>query len=451
MVSLWRSLFIGDLDGPERIFMKLHTNDEINREKAILVALELPGETWDIEESLKELAALVDTAGGEVLTTFQQKRPHPDSAFYIGKGKAEEVGRFCDEVGADILVFNDSLSPSQLRNLSEMTECRVLDRNQLILDIFAQRANSAEGKLQVELAQLKYTLPRLSGMGKSLSRLGGGIGTRGPGESKLEQDRRHVRSRIDLLEKEIEEVAKRRLITKGSRQRSGMPMVALVGYTNAGKSSILNWICDANEVAENQLFATLDSVTRLFKLSNKREVLLTDTVGFIHKLPHQLVAAFRSTLDELKDAELLLHIVDISDANYEEQIQTTMSLLEELEVQQPIIRVFNKIDALPTLGVLQRAMSTCENAVAVSVVENKGKEALLQAIQDHFAQERMMYRLLIPYEKGELLKLVYQQATILERSEEETGVSFLLESKSDLKERLQSKLGFTSEEKNESN
>jgi GTP-binding protein HflX len=210
-------------------------------------------------------------------------------------------------------------------------------------------------------------------MGKSLSRLGGGIGTRGPGESKLEQDRRHVRSRIDLLEKEIEEVAKRRLITKGSRQRSGMPMVALVGYTNAGKSSILNWICDANEVAENQLFATWDSVTRLFKLSNKREVLLTDTVGFIHKLPHQLVAAFRSTLDELKDAELLLHIVDISDANYEEQIQTTMSLLEELEVQQPIIRVFNKIDALPTLGVLQRAMSTCENAVAVSVVENQGK------------------------------------------------------------------------------
>lgn len=420
--------------------MKLHTNEEKNRERAVLVALDLPGETWNIEESLKELEALVDTAGGEVLTSFQQKRPHPDSAYYIGKGKAEEVGRYCDEINADLLVFNDSLSPSQLRNISELTECRVLDRNQLILDIFAQRANSAEGKLQVELAQLKYTLPRLAGMGKSLSRLGGGIGTRGPGESKLEQDRRHVRSRIDLLEKELEEVAKRRLITKGSRQRSGMPMVALVGYTNAGKSSILNWICDADELAENQLFATLDSVTRVFKLSNKREVLLTDTVGFIHKLPHQLVAAFRSTLDELKDAELLLHVVDISDANYEEQIQTTTSLLEELDVHQPIIRIFNKMDALTQSGVLQRVLAASDNAVATSVTKNLGKEELLQAIQEHFAQERIVYRLHIPYDKGELLKIVYQQATILERSEEENGVDFLLESKVDVKERLLSKL-----------
>ena len=425
--------------------MKLHTNEEKNRERAVLVALDLPGETWNIEESLKELEALVDTAGGEVLTSFQQKRPHPDSAYYIGKGKAEEVGRYCDEINADLLVFNDSLSPSQLRNISELTECRVLDRNQLILDIFAQRANSAEGKLQVELAQLKYTLPRLAGMGKSLSRLGGGIGTRGPGESKLEQDRRHVRSRIDLLEKELEEVAKRRLITKGSRQRSGMPMVALVGYTNAGKSSILNWICDADELAENQLFATLDSVTRVFKLSNKREVLLTDTVGFIHKLPHQLVAAFRSTLDELKDAELLLHVVDISDANYEEQIQTTTSLLEELDVHQPIIRIFNKMDALTQSGVLQRVLAASDNAVATSVTKNLGKEELLQAIQEHFAQERIVYRLHIPYDKGELLKIVYQQATILERSEEENGVDFLLESKVDVKERLLSKLSSVKE------
>lgn len=420
--------------------MKLHTNDENKRERAVLVALDLPGETWNIEESLKELEALVDTAGGEVLTSFQQKRPHPESAYYIGKGKAEEVGRYCDEINADLLVFNDTLSPSQLRNISELTECRVLDRNQLILDIFAQRANSAEGKLQVELAQLKYTLPRLAGMGKSLSRLGGGIGTRGPGESKLEQDRRRVRSRIDLLEKELEDVAKRRLVTKVSRQRSGLPMVALVGYTNAGKSSILNWICDADELAENQLFATLDSVTRVFKLSNKREVLLTDTVGFIHKLPHQLVAAFRSTLDELKDAELLLHVVDISDANYEEQIQTTTHLLEELDVHQPIIRIFNKMDALTQSGILQRALAASENAVATSVTKNWGKEELLQAIQEHFAQERLVYRLLIPYEKGELLKIVYQQATILERSEEESGVNFILESKPDVKERLLSKL-----------
>ncbi|HZW49018.1 MAG TPA: GTPase HflX [Bacillota bacterium] len=421
--------------------MKTTQNIEENKkEKAILVALQLPKQTWDINESIKELAALADTAGAEVLQSFIQRLQHPDSAFYIGKGKTEEIGLYAEEMQADLVVFNDELSPSQLRNISEVVPCRVIDRNQLILDIFAQRAQSSEGKLQVELAQMNYTLPRLAGMGTSLSRLGGGIGTRGPGESKLESDRRTIRDRINLLKKEIDDVSKRRQVSKGARQRSGMSVVALVGYTNSGKSSILNWLCDSNVLAENKLFATLDSVTRTFSLNNKREILLTDTVGFIHELPHQLIAAFRSTLDELKYADLLLHVVDIRDNNYKEQMQTCIDLLEELKVTQTVIPVFNKIDALTTPSILEKVMAEYPNSVAISVKENLGKEQLLQAIQDHFASQRPVYSVVIPYQEGELLNLIHENATILQRTAEEDGMHLLLESNEAFRDRILSRL-----------
>ena len=421
--------------------MKTTQNTEENKKEiAILVALQLPKQSWDINESIKELAALADTAGAEVLQTFIQRLPHPDSAFYIGKGKTEEIGLYAEEMQADLVIFNDELSPSQLRNISEVITCRVLDRNQLILDIFAQRAQSSEGKLQVELAQMNYTLPRLAGMGSSLSRLGGGIGTRGPGESKLEQDRRTIRDRINFLQKEIDEVGKRRQVIKGARQRSGMSVVALVGYTNAGKSSILNWLSGSNVLAENKLFATLDSVTRTFSLNNKREILLSDTVGFIHDLPHQLIAAFRSTLDELQYADLLLHVIDISDNNYEEQMHTCIDLLKELKVTQTIIPVFNKIDALTTPSVLEKVMAEYPSAVAVSVKENQGKEQLLQAIQDYFASQRPVYAVIISYQEGELLNLIHENATILQRTAEEDGMHLLLESNEAFKERILSRL-----------
>lgn len=421
--------------------MKTTQNIEENKKEiAILVALQLPKQSWDINESIKELAALADTAGAEVLQSFIQKLPHPDSAFYIGKGKAEEIGLYAEEMQADLVIFNDELSPSQLRNLDESIACRVLDRNQLILDIFAQRAQSSEGKLQVELAQMNYALPRLSGMGTSLSRLGGGIGTRGPGESKLEHDRRNIRDRINFLQKEIDEVGKRRQVLKGARQRSGMSVVALVGYTNSGKSSILNWLCDSNVLAENKLFATLDSVTRTFSLNNKREILLTDTVGFIHDLPHQLIAAFRSTLDELQYADLLLHVVDISDNNYEEQMLTCINLLKELKVTQTVIPIFNKIDILMTPSILEKVMAQYPNAVAISVKENQGKEQLLQAIQDHFASQRPVYSVVISYQEGELLNLIHENATILQRTAEEDGMHLLLESNEAFRDRIMSRL-----------
>lgn len=421
--------------------MKTTQNIEENKKEiAILVALQLPKQSWDINESIKELAALADTAGAEVLQSFIQKLPHPDSAFYIGKGKAEEIGLYAEEMQADLVIFNDELSPSQLRNLDESIACRVLDRNQLILDIFAQRAQSSEGKLQVELAQMNYALPRLSGMGTSLSRLGGGIGTRGPGESKLEHDRRNIRDRINFLQREIDEVGKRRQVLKGARQRSGMSVVALVGYTNSGKSSILNWLCDSNVLAENKLFATLDSVTRTFSLNNKREILLTDTVGFIHDLPHQLIAAFRSTLDELQYADLLLHVVDISDNNYEEQMLTCINLLKELKVTQTVIPIFNKIDILMTPSILEKVMAEYPNAVAISVKENQGKEQLLQAIQDHFASQRPVYSVVISYQEGELLNLIHENATILQRTAEEDGMHLLLESNEAFRDRIMSRL-----------
>lgn len=311
----------------------MQANQQVTVEKAILVGLCadcFAPEENATEESLEELEALLETAGGTCAAKILQKRHAPDPHSFIGAGKAQEMRQLLENTGANLVVFDNDLSPSQIRALEELTEATVLDRSALILDIFAQRAKTAEGRLQVELAQYQYLLPKLSGMGKSMSRLGGGIGTRGPGETKLETDRRHIRERITRLQGELEEVRRVRATQRERRIKNSVPVVALVGYTNAGKSTLLNRLTDAGIPANDRLFDTLDTTTRRLRVSDHLEVLLSDTVGFIAKLPHHLIEAFQATLEELKYADLLLHVIDASDPNREAHIQVAERLIERL-------------------------------------------------------------------------------------------------------------------------
>ena len=318
--------------------------------RVVLAALELPGNTGG-QASLEELARLVDTAGGECFAVLTQQREAPDVRTCIGKGKVEELKQICSDNEISLVVFDCELSPSQLRNLEEdLDGPSVIDRSMLILDIFAKHAVTREGKLQVELAQLGYTVPRLIGKGKSLSRLGGTIGTRGPGESQLETDRRHVHRRMDALRSALAEIEKNRGTMRAARDRSGIPKVAIAGYTNAGKSTLMNALCEADILAEDKLFATLDPTTRRYLLPDGSDVLLTDTVGFIRNLPHQLISAFRSTLDEVRYADVILLVIDSSDPEAEAQTRVTERLLSELGAdEKPRIYVFNKIDACPEI------------------------------------------------------------------------------------------------------
>jgi GTP-binding protein HflX len=307
-------------------------NKEEIRSKAILVGIVTNGENEEAEISMKELERLLDTAGGEVFATVIQNKSTPDPRTLIGKGKVQEIAELCENNGVKLVIFDEELSPAQIRNLEDDigNDVNVIDRSMLILDIFALHATSGEGKLQVELAQLKYTAPRLIGKGAELSRLGGGIGTRGPGESKLESDRRHIKRRIVALEEELEKLASTRRTMRAARDRSGLKKIALVGYTNAGKSTLLNRLTDAGILAEDKLFATLDPTTRKFELPSGETVLLTDTVGFIRKLPHHLVNAFRSTLDEAACADMIMILADASDPEYLSQLECTEQTLEEL-------------------------------------------------------------------------------------------------------------------------
>ena len=298
------------------------------------------------DESMDELCELVKTAGGEVVGIMIQNKSDIESGTYMGEGKLYELKETVETLNADMVVFDDELSPVQTRNISDFLEVKVLDRSLLILDIFAMRAKSGEGKLQVELAQLRYRLPRLRGLGTELSRMGAGIGTRGPGESRLESDRRHIRRRIGALEEQIRELKKHRSLIHERRKKDGTITAALVGYTNAGKSTLLNALTDANVFAEDKLFATLDPTSRAITLEDNRQILLVDTVGFIRKLPHQLVESFKSTLDEVREADILMHVVDISHPNFEEQIKVVKQTLQEIGAgEKPVFMVFNKIDA----------------------------------------------------------------------------------------------------------
>ena len=323
---------------------------------------------------------MAKTAGAEVVAKTYQKRDKPDSALFLGKGKIQEISLLVQEHNANLVICDDELSPSQQRNLEQVLGAKVIDRTELILDIFAQRAQSHEGKLQVELAQLKYKMPRIGGQGLVLSRLGGGIGTRGPGETKLEVDKRRIRSRINDIEKLIENVKKHRQLHRENRIASNIPTIALVGYTNAGKSTLLNKLTAAEVLAEDKLFATLDPTTRKIVLPNGQEALLTDTVGFIQKLPHQLVSAFRATLEEVKVADLLLHVIDASHINYEEQMQAVISVLKELKiVDKPTVLVFNKVDKIDEEITINKLLQY-HNSVAISAKDGQKLENLMDLI-----------------------------------------------------------------------
>lgn len=328
-----------------------------------------------------------------------QNRTAIDSSWYIGRGKINELTNLVTELGTDLLIFNSELSPSQIRNIEKAVGCRVIDRTQLILDIFAGRANSKEGKIQVELAQLNYLLPRLTGLGIELSRLGGGIGTRGPGETKLETDRRHIKRKINNLRRELKEIDKQRALYRQRRKRSNVFKIALVGYTNAGKSTILNMLTTAEVLAEDKLFATLDPTTRKLQLKNKQETIITDTVGFIQDLPHELIAAFKSTFQEVAEADLLLHVVDASDPNREQQIAVVEQLLRELNANHiPRIIVYNKKDLIEDY-----IIDDVATHIFISAHDPADKERLLNLIAENIRASLQQYTLRIPDNRGDLL------------------------------------------------
>ncbi|MBP3311752.1 MAG: GTPase HflX [Butyricicoccus sp.] len=402
--------------------MEINT-EEKKIEKAVLVGLSChsfgPDEDSD-ERTMAELAALLETAGGECVGMTLQNRPAPDARTFIGEGKAEEVKMLAEMNDADLIVFDNELSPSQMSNLEELTGKTILDRSALILDIFAQRARTGEGKLQVELAQYQYILPRLAGLGKSMSRLGGGIGTRGPGESKLESDRRHIRRRIDKLREDLEQVRQVRAVQRRQRKKTEMPMVAIVGYTNAGISTLLNLLTGAGIEANDRLFDTLDPTTRKKRISDTQEILLSDTVGFIRKLPHHLVSAFKATLEELSYADLLLHVVDVSDPDWEIHAQTVDKVIAQLGAQEiPRIVVYNKVDRCDILPY------TTADSVLLSAKTGQGEAELLAAIEKALGRGKHQMRLLIPYSDGAALDMLHREAQVL--SVEYVGEGTLVE------------------------
>jgi len=381
---------------------------------------------WTTEDSLEELANLTKTAGGRVVAKVVQTREGVDSTFYVGKGKAAEIANLVKELGADLVIFDDDLTPSQQRNLEEIMEVKVLDRTQLILDIFAQRARSSEGKIQVELAQLTYLLPRLRGKGIILSRLGGGIGTRGPGETKLEVDRRRIKEKIGRLKEKLKEIEQQRDILRRKRKRNSWRVVAIIGYTNAGKSTLLNALTNAQVKVDDKLFATLDPITRKLTLPNQESILLTDTVGFINKLPHHLIAAFRATLREIEEADLLINVLDASHSKLEEENRATYSVLKELKVDdKPVINVLNKIDLVKNGYRLSRLRRNLDADVAISALYGDSLDALLDKIAQalELERERVLVELLLPYHKSDLLALIHREGKVLSKEYLESEVA----------------------------
>ena len=390
----------------------------------MIAALRLPRQRrWEVEESLEELAGLAEAAGATVVHRVVQERTSPTPALYFGRGKVEEIGEEAKARGANLFVSDDPLSPIQERNITEALGIKVIDRTALILDIFAQRARSSEGKLQVELAQLTYLLPRLVGQWTHLERLGGGIGTRGPGETQLESDRRVIRQRVIQVRRELGRVQVHRRLQRRRRQRAGLPVVALVGYTNAGKTTLLNRLSGANLAAADQLFVTLDPAARLVSAEGYAPFILTDTVGFVRKLPHELVAAFRATLEELTDAAVLLHVVDASHPAMDEHMAAVERLLDELDVaDRPTILVLNKVDRLEERRPVETLLAT-RVGVAVSAVAGEGLDRLRGAIESAQRPFGAAVTLRIPHGDGAALALCYEHGRVRSRTDEDGHVT----------------------------
>ncbi len=402
-------------------------NNTDKQENVLIVGVNLDKKNdIDIDSSMNELKELVNAAGGVVVCEVIQNKERVDSAYYIGKGKAEEIALSCEELDIDTVVFNNELTGAQIRNLESILNKKIIDRTNLILDIFAKRAVSREGRLQVELAQLKYMLPRLIGLGNQLSRTGGGIGTRGPGEQKLETDRRHISRRITDIEKELKELEGVRMTKRKKRQDSEIPIVALVGYTNAGKSTLLNSLIKLDEeyteekevYVKNMLFATLDTTLRKSMLPNGQSFLVTDTVGFVSQLPTKLIEAFKGTLEEVKYADLLLHVVDMTNQDINIQTQTTLSILKELQVlDKPMITVFNKSDILEN-----EVISNIQGPIIrISAKTGYNIELLVQMIQDNLPQKFYRVNLMVPYSEGNLSNYLFDKTKVEKYEHKENG------------------------------
>ena len=403
-------------------------------EQTMLVSLEYGKQDrlWTSEDSLEELRQLAETAGAEVKAKFLQKRPKPDPGYFIGRGKVRDLALFAQQEDIDLCIFDEELSPAQQRNLEQALGIKVLDRTALILDIFAQRAQTNEGKLQVELAQLQYTLPRIMGQGLSLSRLGGGIGTRGPGETKLETDRRMIRDRIAYIKGCIDKVQNVRKLHRAKRNKNQVPSVSLVGYTNAGKSTLLNALTNADVYAQDQLFATLDPTTRQLALPDKRQAILTDTVGFIQRLPHQLIAAFKSTLEETLDGDLLIHVIDVSHPLYKEQSEAVYRVLQEVGAEdKPVFSVFNKIDKLPEDSGLLTQLKEIPESICISAKKKIGLEELLEIIAEHLKLKSAEVTLLIPYSDSGMAARLFDTGTVLSQDYEADGIKMKVRMQTD--------------------
>ena len=403
-------------------------------EQTMLVSLEYGKQDrlWTSEDSLEELRQLAETAGAEVKANFLLKRAKPVPGYFICRGKVRDLALFAQQEDIDLCIFDEELSPAQQRNLEQALGIKVLDRTALILDIFAQRAQTNEGKLQVELAQLQYTLPRIMGQGLSLSRLGGGIGTRGPGETKLETDRRMIRDRIAYIKGCIDKVQNVRKLHRAKRNKNQVPSVSLVGYTNAGKSTLLNALTNADVYAQDQLFATLDPTTRQLALPDKRQAILTDTVGFIQRLPHQLIAAVKSTLEETLDADLLVHVIDVSHPLYKEQSEAVYRVLQEVGAEdKPVFSVFNKIDKLPEDSGLLTQLKEIPESICISAKKKIGLEELLEIIAEHLKLKSAEVTLLIPYSDSGMAARLFDTGTVLSQDYEADGIKMKVRMQTD--------------------
>lgn len=390
-------------------------------EKVILVGVsEQDGD--DAEDSLKELEDLVATAKATVVGILIQKREHQHPGTYIGSGKVEELRMLIAQTGATGIVCDDELSPAQIKNLETLLDTKIMDRTLIILDIFAARATTSEGKIQVELAQLKYRLSRLTGLGRSMSRLGGGIGTRGPGEKKLEMDRRLINDRIAQLRRELKEVERHRDIARSKRKKNQIPVAAIVGYTNAGKSTLLNHLTDAKVLEEDKLFATLDPTTRMLELSGRQQILLTDTVGFIRKLPHHLIEAFKSTLEEAKYADYIIHVVDASNPQRDKQMHITYETLDDLGIKdKPVVTLFNKQD----LRTDEEPMHDfrADYVLNISAGRDEGLEEVKSVLEELLRDNKIYVERVIPYEKAGILQLVRTQGELVEEEYVQDGIA----------------------------